>query len=449
MARLDWLVSWWWLGVAGLAVALFGRRKNWLATLLVLSLGLSLGLYRGHSFMIKLQPYNQWYGRNVVVRGQASSDGVYGPQSQLVFDITNLSLEQPVAQPLIGRVAVGGLGEKAVYRGDLVRISGRLYPARGGRQGRLQFARVVVLQRNNGWLDQLRRRFAAGMLSALPEPHGSFGLGLLIGQRSTLPKLTADQLSAVGLTHLLAVSGYNLTIIIRALRRGLAKRSKYQTLVGSLLLMVVFCLISGLSASLVRAALVSGLSLGAWYYGREFKPLVLLFLVAALTAAWSPLYVWADVGWYLSFLAFYGVMVLAPAIGRRRRTGLLGQLLVETMAAQLLTLPLIMYLFGQFSLIGLLANLLVIPLVPLTMLLALLAGLAGWWLGPLAGWLAWPARWSLTYMLDVVTALARLPHGLLHHTISLGEMLIAYGLIGLFSWVLVSAKPVKSGIITE
>src|SRR5690606_12381438 len=112
---------------------------------------------------------------------------------------------------------------------------------------------------------------------------------------------TTDHLTKVGLIHIVAVSGYNLTIIINACRRLLQKRSRFQTLVLSLSLIGTFLLFTGYSPSIVRAALVSGLSLGLWFLGRRIKPVPLLFLAAAITAGANPLYLWSNIGWYLSF----------------------------------------------------------------------------------------------------------------------------------------------------
>src|SRR3954470_8823983 len=103
----------------------------------------------------------------------------------------------------------------------------------------------------------------------------------------------------VGLTHIIAVSGYNLTIILHASRRVLGKRSKRMSTFLSLSLIVVFLLLAGASASIVRAAIVSVLSIWASYYGRGFKPLNLLALTAAITALANPVYVWSDLSWYL------------------------------------------------------------------------------------------------------------------------------------------------------
>lgn len=84
----------------------------------------------------------------------------------------------------------------------------------------------------------ITRRFAAGLENTLPEPLASFARGLLIGQRNTLPKDVTAILSAVGLTHIIAVSSYNLTIMICAGKHMFGKRSKFQTYIGSQLLIL-------------------------------------------------------------------------------------------------------------------------------------------------------------------------------------------------------------------
>jgi competence protein ComEC len=265
----------------------------------------------------------------------------------------------------------------------------------------------------------------------------------LIGQRSTLPQQITDALTAVGLVHIVAVSGYNLTIIIRGVGR-LKLGSKYQKLIVSLALIVGFVLVTGFSASIVRAALVSGLSLWAWYYGRHVKPLVLISFAAAITGLWNPFYVWGDLSWYLSFLAFFGVLVIAPVIAARffkKSPKLLTMVLLETLSAELMTLPLVLMTFGQLSIIALVANVLVVPWVPLAMLLSAVAGLAGMLIPQFAGWLAFPARLLLTYMLDIVHLLSSLPSVLVHRSISTVYMVALYALVLALTLILYHRLP--------
>jgi len=217
----------------------------------------------------------------------------------------------------------------------------------------------------------------------------------------------------------------------------------------------VFLLLAGTSASIVRAAIVSMLSIIAGYYGRSFKPLNLLALAAVITVWAKPFYLWGDISWYLSFLAFFGVMVLAPLIQKRWpgrwHQSLIGSVALESVCAEVMSMPFILYIFGQMSLIGLPANVLVVALIPLAMLLSLIAGLAGMFAGSLAGWFAWPACLLLNYMLDIAHLMARLPHVFLQNlSLPLTAMLVLYGLVIMVAIVLRhKTKPAGSGIVTD
>lgn len=449
LARRGYYVPIWIAASCG-ALTIIGYRKAGLRLVLLTFCSCILGMWRGHATIVRLYQYDQVFNKKVVITGTAASDAVYGQQSQLTFDVSDLRYQ---GHSLIGKLGVSGFGAPMVYKGDIVEVGGKLRPARGSLQGRISFAQFTILQKGTNPIDRLRRNFAAGMQNALPEPLASFGMGLLIGQKATLPQITSDQLSTVGLTHLIAVSGYNLTILIEAARRILGKRSKYQTAVISLLLMGVFLLLAGSSASIVRAALVSSLSLLAWYYGRQLKPLLLITLAAALTAWLSPLYLWSDIGWYLSFLAFFGVIVISPVLTKRlygvRKPPTLVALIIETISAQLPTVPYIMYIFGRVSLISLVANILTVPLIPLAMLLATIAGTAGMIAPMLSGWVAWPARLLLTYILDVVSILSRVPHALASYSMTFTALLGCYGIVLSVTWLLWFKDRPKYGRITD
>lgn len=422
------------------------RHHNFITLLLIMTFCFGLGWWRGDVFMHTLAVHESYHYQQVLLVGQATEDAVYGQRYQLEFGLSDVRVAgnetaPSIMTPLIGNVTVRGFGEPAIYRGDVVKVTGKLYPTRGNSLASVSFAGLQVLHRDNSWINKLRREFAAGMHSALPEPVASFGLGLLIGQRSTLPESTEEQLRHVGLTHIIAVSGYNLTIIVLACRRLLAGRSKFQATAACVALIGMFLLITGSSPPIVRASIVSLLVITAWYYGRNIKTVPLLLLAAASTVLANPLYLWGNVSWYLSFLAFFGVLVVAPLITKRlfgdKQPRLLVSILIESICASLLVLPYILYIFGETSLVGLPANVLVIPFIPLAMLLALVAGLAGMWLPALAGWLAWPANWLMTYMLDVANVLNRVPHAFAQHIgFSLGMMLTSYSLIIFMTFVL-------------
>jgi len=450
LARKTSLIPNLWLLVVLPLLFLFKDKR--VSYLLIISVfGLVIGFWRGGQYMQNVYQLSDLFGKGVTIEATASSDAIYAKNSQIEFTATDIRLLQPRQKNLSGSFKISGFGEPMIYRGDIVRVSGKLYPSRGSNQGRISYAKLSRFSAGHNYFNDLSRRFNAGMQNALPEPLASFGLGLLIGQRSTLPLDITAALTAVGLVHIVAVSGYNLTIIVRGIGR-LRLGSKFQRLILSLALIVSFTLITGFSASIVRAALVSALSLWAWYYGRRIKPLVLISFAAAATALWNPFYVWGDLSWYLSFLAFFGVLVIGPAVTQRlfRKTpGMLTQVLIETLAAELMTLPLILMTFGQLSLVALAANIFIVPLVPLAMLLSAAAGVTGIFLPQLAGWVAWPARLLLTYMLDLIRLLSDIPSVFIQRSISAMTMIGSYLVVVLITLIMYKKLPKRDNTAIE
>ncbi|HVV25672.1 MAG TPA: ComEC/Rec2 family competence protein [Candidatus Saccharimonadales bacterium] len=440
-----------WSGLLAVLLGMF-RKKDLVTLLLAVGFAGSLGLWRGEVYVQKLAAYQPYYGQAVTLSARATEDAVYSKNSQLSFDANHIQLDD--GTELTGKIELGGFGLDAIYQGDEVQASGKLYPGFGAYQGRISFAQLSLVRHHPSLVASIRRKFAAGMQSALPEPLASFAMGLLIGQRATLPDDVKQDLLMVGLTHIIAVSGYNLTIMLEASRGMFGRASKRLATLGAFALIGAFLLLAGSSASIVRAAIVSMLSIMVGYYGRSFKPLNLIMLAGAITAWANPFYIWSDVSWYLSFLAFYGVMVLAPALSERIQPGrappLALAVALESICAEIMTLPYVLHVFGQMSLIGLPANVLVVTLVPLAMLLSTVAGLAGMLTPSLAGWLSWPAKLLLTYMLDVAHLLSRVPHIFLQNLqFGIGQMLAMYVVIIALSLSLSFKLNTKNGKITD
>jgi len=348
-------------------------------------------------------------------------------------------IEQVAVQgkALPGKIRVKTLAPVDPRRGDIVEVKGKLYDGFGNYQAAVYYAEVRVVQAANSPIDVLRREFAARIYSLFPDAQAGLGLGFLVGLRSALPESLDEQLKIVGLTHIVVASGYNLTVLVRLARRLFAKVSHYQMTIASLALIAGFVAVTGFSPSMSRAGLVTSLCVVAWYYGRRVHPALLITLAAAITAAINPLYVWSDIGWWLSFLAFGGVMVLAPLLQRRifgeKEPKFIGQVVIETVCAQLTTLPLILFIFGDLSVISVVANVLVVPLIPLAMLLTFIAGV----LGPLVPYVAWPAIWLLGYICQLVQWLASISWASMPLTINLPIFIalnVSMVLLGLLLW---------------
>ncbi len=437
-----------WLAFGVLAVAIARFR---LAGLILV--GFVFGSCRGAVVAQRITSYDSLIDSKVTLQAKANEDAVYGKNGQLTFvavDITNLD----TGEHLPGQVGVSGYGPAGIYQDDELIISGKLRGGIGSYQGFMSFAELELVQHHPSPIADLRRKFGAGMLSSLPEPLASFSMGLLIGQRTTLPEDVKDNLQKISLTHIIAVSGANLTIMLNASRRLLGKRSKRLSTALTLALMMGFVLMTGGSASIVRAAFVSSFSIAAAYYGRRMRTLLIICLVAAITALINPIYIWSDASWYLSFLAFFGVLMVAPLFHSRLpkafQTNIILAIAVESLCAEIMSVPYILYTFGQMSLIGLLANILVTSMIPYAMLFGLFAGLAGTFLFPIAGWFSWPATLLLTYMLDTAQLLAGLPHIFIDNLwLTLSGVVVTYVVIAVMVGLLTFKDSRKSAIITD
>ncbi len=275
--------------------------------------------------------------------------------------------------------------------------------------------------------------------ATLPEPYASLAVGLITGAGDNFDPNFKEDLQRTGTTHIVAVSGYNLTIVALFLRRLGQRRSRrlgFALALGSILLYVV---LAGATPSMLRGASVSMLSLSALMYGRLTHRLPLVLGAAVLLLLIHPLGMAYSLSWQLSFLAFVGILfwpaVLEPVFSRvAGKFGLLG---VETISAEIMVLPLLLYRFGVLSLISPLVNILVLSLVPLAMLASgLQAGVAlgAIPLGRLLAWVTFPLLWLIVQPIEWLSQLpfaaVTLPR------FSFLVLLLAYAGIGLGFWYL-------------
>lgn len=396
--------------IAGLFIS-FRLRISCLLPVIVICATI-LGLLYGQQVRGQLAVYDSLIGKQVELSGRVREDPNREDDGSLRMQFDRIQAD---GHELDGVIWISTRDKVDVKRGDILTISGILDEPFGSFAAVIYTAKVEKLERPiPGDVGRVVRDwFATAVRQAIPEPQASLGIGYLTGQKSALPPDLAEALQVAGLTHIVVASGYNLTILVRLARRLFAKLSKYLSTFASAAMIIGFVGVTGLSPSMTRAGLVSGLSLAAWYYGRSFHPFVLLPFAAAITVLWNPSYVWGDMGWQLSFAAFAGVMIVAPLLQRfffgDRQPGTLRQVLGETVAAHLVTVPIIVPAFGLLSNVAIPANLLIVPLVPLAMLLTFITGVTALLLPGLADLAGYPATWLLTYMTETATFLADQP----------------------------------------
>lgn len=417
-----------WLMLGGLGVLLSVRRTRGAVIVIIIS-GLVIGAWRGSLEQERAQVLMSYYGHEVAVTGRVAADPDTA-SGRLQVRLNDLAIG---GEKVTGSARVVLPIEYKISRGDTVQATGVLKEGFGSYQATLNYAKAVFIKPSYSPEIQVRDGFASAVRQAVPEPEASLGLGFLLGQRSALPADIEDSFRLLGLTHIVVASGYNLTVLVRLARRVFERVSKFQATAVSLGLVIGFVAVAGFSASMVRAALVTILAVWAWHYGRRVHPLLLIVFVAVLTALWNPFYVWTDVGWYLSFLAFAGVLLLAPLVTRRLygevQPSLVTQVLIETLCAQFATLPLILYLFGTLPVLSVIANLLVVPFIPLVMLLTFAAGAAALAAPMIGQVIGVPAWLLLSYVITLSEYLAAVSWASFRLPFSLVSMLVAYGML--------------------
>lgn len=391
-----------------LGVGLFGFvlwRKNIYLVPFVILAGLIIGLWRGSILDAQLTVYKNLIGHSVSVKGVVTDDSDSSKNGETIVRLGNVIINN---HAVAGKVWISMIGGKEIKRGDTAIASGILLEGFGGFSAVMYRAKLVGIERPQPGdvARQTRDWFADKVRLAIDEPQASLGLGYLLGQKRALPPELEQALVVTGLTHVVVASGYNLTILVRLARRLFVKVSKYLAMLSASIMILGFIAVTGASPSMSRAGLVAGLGLAAWYYGRQFHPLILLPFAAAITVVVDPSYAWNDLGWQLSFTAFAGVMILAPLLQRyffgEKKPGIIRQIIGETISASILTLPILVLAFSQFSNVALIANLLVLPLVPLAMLLTFIAGIGVVMAPALANVIGLPADLLLSYMVNTI-----------------------------------------------
>ena len=294
-----------------------------------------------------------------------------------------------------------------IQRSDFVTISGNLSGSFGSYSGSIYQPEVIEISRPEpgDLFLKFRDFFADNIKKYLPAKEAGLGIGYLLGQKSGVDKSFQESLRTVGLTHIIVASGAHLGALISLARKIFGRLSRFASLLSGGLAMLLFIGVTGLSASMLRAGLVTGLSLVAWYFGRKIHPARVILLVAAATLVASPGYL-LDMAWQLSFASFSGILIVAPIFERifhgQKKPGFLSGTLISSAAAALLCLPILIYNYGTISLISIFINLLVLPTVSFAMGLTFLTGLAAIFVPFLAGFVGFADKLLLDYQIWIV-----------------------------------------------
>ncbi|MFH2085876.1 MAG: ComEC/Rec2 family competence protein [bacterium] len=252
------------------------------------------------------------------------------------------------------------------------------------------------------------RKWAVGRIrETLPEPMASLAAGILLGIKAQMPKDFYQALINTGTLHVIAASGFNVMIVAEVLM-GISKRVwRRGVAIGMGVLGIwLYVLLSGGSASVVRAGIMGSLTLISYYWGRPTEARRLLWVTAGVMLLVDPRML-TDVGFQLSVAATAGLLYIGDWMKHKAIElfnsseprlwiqEILTEYLYPTLAASVATMPVILWHFGRISLISPLVNMVILPVVPLIMGLtaAVLVG------GQTVAWFAYV---PLVYMVGVI-----------------------------------------------
>lgn len=389
----------WWVIVPAVALAISARlarghgwRVGWSVACLLF---LCAGMYAGHA------RFAAWKGRGGPA-GEVTLAGVVevgcrGEQGDIVdlFKVREV-LDGEAARPGDRYLMRTRAAERVcVAWGDSLQVRGSLFLFEregGGVGGSLMADEVEILSHTGNPLLRLalsyRDTLRAQAEGVLGDSAAGLIDGMVLGDYRLLGARDLKAFRLTGLIHLCAASGLNLAILAGFVvwLGERARLSRRLVLILQVPILVTYALAVGFSVPIIRAAVVALAAVAAFFLGRDFDLLPAMGM-AVLYLLWGDPGAAAGVSFQLCFAAALGMVLLYRPLSALMKAGgsRVSALLAATLAAQLAVAPVLLFHFGEVSILAVLSNLLVLPLVPAVMALAMLSSLLGAVGLPLAG----------------------------------------------------------------
>lgn len=423
------------------------------------ALALALGIFRFDAALAGRPNLSGWYGRKISAVGIVREDSEHTENAQRLSIRATTVNDEPVSQEFFVLVTTGKYPEYRI--GDELVLTGMLerpenfnddfdyasYLAKDRIFATMYFPDIAAIGSQKGSkiklaLSSVKAAFEERLERVLPEPHAAFLKGLLLGGRGALPKELVEDFQKTGTSHIVALSGYNITLVSRFFMLFLLflTVSFYAAFWIAVSAIVLFVILVGGGASVVRAGILGALVLIAEREGRLYSVRNALALAAAIMIWANPMVLRFDVAFQLSFLATLGLVYASTPVERAvdrvstRVRSVFGnrtaavfrkapyrdsfaagrlisgkRMLVETLAAQLAVLPLLIVHFGSISLVSPVANVLVLAAVPASMAAGFVTGVVGF-LSETAAYVPAAVSWAfLEYKLRVIGFFASIP----------------------------------------
>jgi len=316
------------------------------------------------------------YGEQIMFEGCVSSE----------TKITNTSQEtrMSITSPFRGDVRVRVRPNELMEYGDCFRGTGLVvrpttqasYFLKEKMYGTIQYPKLYLLENHKksffgGLVISARKTIIKTFESVLSRDEAIFLAGLTIGAKGDFPQELQMAMKKSGTTHLVALSGYNIMIVISALMLCFVRFIKKRyAIIATGFFVFLFCIFAGGESSLMRAAILGCVGMVAGEFGRKFDVRQAVIVAAVIMALINPFVLMFDVGFQLSFAAFLGIAYCSPALRElfhMNEEQKIKNLFIDALSAQLATLPIIAMQFGTMSFVGIVSGLVLLELIPITM----------------------------------------------------------------------------------
>jgi competence protein ComEC len=388
-------------------------------------------------------------GREVEIEGMVSADPeVRDSSTHIQLSVSAIDPENERWREVGGDVLLFVPRYPEYEYGDVLRVSGKLeaptqlgdfdYKGYLEHQGIYATMRlyssegITLLETGRGvkpleWIYSLRKGMSESIAEVMPEPQAALTQGIVLGIRYNIPAEVKADFVSTGTTHILAISGVNLSIIagiLLSIGIWFFGKRRYIYIWLALGIIWLYTLLTGMNPPVVRGAIMASVFLAAELLGRQRTAITSLAFAAAVMAGIDPPILF-DASFQLSVLAMAGLIFITPplrglgqrlvgaTLGEKRLAVSLANIITDslsmTLAATIAVWPLIAHYFGVVSLVGPLATFLALLALPAIIISGAAAGLIGLAFVPLAQGIGWIAWLFTSYMLLIVKGSAALP----------------------------------------
>ncbi len=282
-------------------------------------------------------------------------------------------------------------------------------------------------------LIKIKRAFMDNIERLMPEPHSSLVAGIILGEKGALPVNLRDDFRHSGLTHILVLSGSNVTIVAESLMNIFSFLPRAMAHSLGALSIILFALMTGAGATTIRASIMALIVIMSRRTGRDYNVSRALTIAGLLMLLQNPRILVFDIGFQLSFLSTLALIYVSPIIKEKlpwiTEEFQIRDMLSTTISTQIFILPFMLYKMGEVSIISLITNLLVLPTVPWSMFGGFMTGFLGFF-GFFANYIALLFAWFtdilLSWMIFVVSFFGELPFASVKMTITPAMLFLSY-----------------------